>query len=216
MKRSQQRRRSSSRFFVTALVLAVFIFAVVKVTESWLHRSRGPTSRAPSASATAAIAETTDSLHGFQVFLKRGGCNGGCPYYALMYKDGRLKYVGVRGVKKQGTVTEPLSRYEQRELLSAVEKAAFFALGDSYDLRSPGCDAVRTDAPTYTVGVTLNAQTKIVATNEACRNVPPQLRQLARNIDAVTHSAQWTGAVHAHGAATVAPKGGGAAPAGRR
>lgn len=197
MTRSPRRRRSSSRFFATAVALAVVIFIAVKLIQGFLHRPQPPATKPASAGATAAIAEASDSLQGFQVFLKRGGCNGGCPYYALMYKDGSLKYVGVRGVKKQGTVTEPLSRDEQRQLLSAVQKAAFFALGSSYGLTSPGCRAQRTDAPTFTVGVTLNGQTKIVTANEACRNVPAQLRQLARGIDQATHSAQWTGVLQA-------------------
>lgn len=197
MRRNPQRRRSSNRFFITALALAVVIFVVVKLVQGWLQRPQRETPRAAASSATAALAAASDSLQGFQVFLKRGGCNGGCPYYALMYKGGNLKYVGVRGVRKQGTVTEPLSRDEQRQLLSVVQKAAFFALGNSYGLTSPGCEAARTDAPTFTVGVTLNGQTKIVNANEACRNVPSQLRQLAQGIDQATHSAQWTGVVQA-------------------
>lgn len=202
MKRSPQRRKSSSRFFLTALVIAALIFAAVKLTEGWIQGRHRQASRAAPFSATSAIAESSDSLKGFQVFLKRGGCNGGCPYYALMYKDGTLKYVGVRGVKKQGTVTEPFSHREQQQLLAEVQQAAFFALADSYELPNPGCKATRTDAPVFTVGVTLNGQTKVVTANEACTNVPSRLRRLARNVDEVTHSEQWTGVVLAPVAGT--------------
>lgn len=200
--RHRRRRTSSGRFFWTALIAAVVIFLMVKLTEGWRPWATSPKPTPTPSSATAAIAEAADSLKGLQVFLKRGGCNGGCPYYALMYKKGTLKYVGVHDVKKQGVVTEPFLRDEQRALLKQVQDAAFFNLGKSYDLKSPACKAKRIDAPTFTVGVTLNGQTKVVKVNEACTNVPSVLRRLARGIDETTHSAQWTGIVQAPVAST--------------
>ncbi len=199
--RHRGRRRSSGRFFLTALMVAVIIFLGVKLIEGWRPWQVPPHSPAPS-NATAAIAESADNLQGFEVFLRRGGCNGGCPYYALMYKKGTLEYVGVRGVKKQGKVTRAFPEFEQRKLLALVEQAAFFTLGKSYQLASAGCRSTRTDAPTFTVGVTLNGQTKIVKVNEACRNVPSKLRKLAQGIDRLTNSSHWTGVTSAPAGAT--------------
>jgi len=188
----RRRRRSSARFFVTALVIAVLIFVAVKWIESWQHRHEQAQHK-PASSATAAIAESQDSLQGFQVFLRRNGCNGGCPYYAVMYKEGKLQYVGVHGVKKRGKVTIPVPMRQRKQLLKLVQNAAFFNMGNSYQLADPACGSTRTDAPKFTVGVTLNGQTKVVKANEACTNVPGPLRKLAAGIDRVTHSDQWTG-----------------------
>jgi len=190
--RYRRRRSSPARFFLTALAIAVVIFFIVSWIQRWQGSHQQPRTSTAS-SATAAIAESQDNLQGFQIFLRRDGCNGGCPYYALMYKKGQLQYVGVRGVKKRGKLTVPVSRPEQKQLLKLVENAAFFNLGNSYQLSDAGCGSTRTDAPKFTVGVTLNGQTKIVKANEACANIPHALRKLAAGIDRVTHSVQWTG-----------------------
>ncbi|MGH8270979.1 MAG: hypothetical protein ACRESG_01475, partial [Gammaproteobacteria bacterium] len=124
-------------------------------------------------------------------------------YYALSAKQNSLEYVGVRGVKKRGDVKVPLTAERKRELLKLVRKASFFALADSYDLTDANCKRQRANAPGFTVGVKLNGETKIVRVNEACSNVPPRLIALARGIDRVSDSAQWTGVANAPPSATM-------------
>lgn len=189
--RFRRRRQSPTRFFLTALAIAVVIFAVAEVVQHPPWKGGGGRGRAP-ASATAALPVTADELGGFQVFLRRGGCGGGCPYYALDVGGGKLQYVGVRDVARQGTVTVPAGEDLSRRLLKEVEQASFFSLADSYDLTDSGCEAARTDAPNFTLGVTLNGETKVVKANMGCTNVPKSLTELAAAIDRLTDSAQWT------------------------
>jgi Domain of unknown function (DUF6438) len=189
--RPRRRRQGPARFFLTALAIAILIFAVVEIIQHQPWKSGG-TRRAP-ASATQLLPIPADELAGFQLFLRRGGCNGDCPYYALEIENGKLQYVGVHGVAKQGKLTVTVGEEESRTLLGLVEQASFFSLADSYDLADPGCKATRTDAADFTVGVTLNGQTKVIKANEGCTDVPKKLIELADGIDRVTGSAQWTG-----------------------
>lgn len=186
-----RRRQSASRFFLTALIVAVVIFVIAEIVQ--MHPWTRYSHRATPTSGTVAPSVPVDRLAGFQVFLRRGGCHGACPYYALKVGDGDLEYVGVRDVTKRGKITEPARQEEMRQLLKLVENASFFSLKDSYDLASPDCRAVRADAPTFTIGVTLNGKTKVVKANEGCTSVPKQLEALATGIDRVTRSARWTG-----------------------
>lgn len=188
-----RRRNSPGRFFLSAVLIAVAIFLVVKFVQGWRPWPAAHRQAAAPLPATAAMPDTAGSLKGFQLLLRRDGCNGECPYYALMYRAGTLQYVGVRGVSKRGKVSERIPVDEQRSLLALVDHSNFFALHDSYDLASPGCASSRADAPSFTVGVTLNGETKIIKVNEACTNVPLALRRLADGIDRTTHSARWTG-----------------------
>lgn len=194
----RRRRQKPFAFFMTALVIAVAIFLVAELIQwqPWRHK---PSRQAP-ASQTAAVAGAADNIAGFKIFLRRDGCGGGCPYYALMAQKGSLRYVGVRDVKKQGAIDVAVSQQTMRSLLKLVQRASFFALADSYDLGRPGCRAAGPGAPSITVGVTLNDQTKVVKANLGCADVPARLIALARGIDRVTNSAQWTG-VPATGAA---------------
>lgn len=182
-------------------MIAVLIFVVAEIVQ--LHPwSRHGGGLAP-ASSSAALPVTADDLAGFQVFLRRQGCNGGCPYYALKAGGRTLQYIGVRDVVKRGKFAAPLAKEQLRRLLELVEKASFFSLNESYDLGSGKCRAARADAPTFTVGVTLNGQTKVVTANEGCADVPKQLTELAAGIDRITESSRWTGvAAAAHSPAT--------------
>ncbi len=194
----RRRRQRPGFFLLSALAIAIVIFVVVKLVQAWSLKGGEKTAgqKAP-ATITALLPQPSgDSLASFELVLKRGGCESGCPYYALSAKENTLEYLGVRGVKKQGEAKEPLTTQRKRELLKLVRKAAFFTLADSYDLTDAGCKLKRTNAPTFTIGVKLNGGTKIVRANEGCSNVPPRLLALARGIDHVSDSAQWTGVVN--------------------
>lgn len=180
------------RFFLTALAIAVVIFAVAEIIQHQPWKGGGG-QRVP-VTATAVMPVPADELAGFQVFLRRGGCGGDCPYYALDVGGGKLQYVGVRGVARQGTISVPVDEGLLRRLLKRVEQASFFSLADSYDLADPDCRATRTDSPDFTVGVTLDGDTKIIKANIGCANVPKRLTELAAAIDRLTNSARWTGA----------------------
>ncbi|GEM_PF-1684322 len=185
------RRDGSLHFFLIALAAAVAIFALIQIGEHWSTSSRIK-QRAPS-SVTAALAAVSDNLVGFKLFLRRGGCNDHCPYYALMVQKNQVQYVGVNNVRHQGTVKIRLPDTARRALLSLVQQASFFSLGNQYTLASPTCRPQGIDKPSFTVGVTLNGETKVVRVNTACTNVPPALIKLARGIDRVVHSSRWTG-----------------------
>lgn len=194
-RRPRRRRQSPTRFFLTALAIAIVIFAIAEIIQHqpWKGTAR---QRTP-VTATAVMPVPTNELAGFEVFLRRGGCGGDCPYYALDIGEGKLQYVGVRDVARQGTVTVPADEELSRQLLKQIEQASFFSLADSYDLTDPGCHASRTDAPNFTVGVTLNGDTKVVKASMGCTDVPERLTELAAAIDRLTNSVQWTGAGNA-------------------
>ncbi|MGH8160542.1 MAG: DUF6438 domain-containing protein [Gammaproteobacteria bacterium] len=190
-----RRGRKGANFFFTALLVAIVIFVIVMVVKKYVTPAGAPETahnRAP-ATVTSAMPNPARSLAGFSLVLIRCRHSEGCPYYDLHIQADKLAYSGVRGVAKQGNLQVPLSKARKRKLLDLVQKARFFSLGDSYELSNPHCRATRTDAPTLTVGVTLNGVTKIVRANQACVNVPARLIALADGIDRVTRSVQWTG-----------------------
>lgn len=200
-----RRRNGTGRFFVVAVLIAVAIFAAIKIVQMEL-RPRAPANRQPTPSnATAAIAAASDSLKGFEVVLWRQGCAAGCPDYALHYSSGKLQYTGVRNVRKQGNLTTDFDRYHQDQLLQLVEQASFFGLADDYTLDSKKCHPSRADAPVYVVGVTLNGDTRKVKVNEGCTNVPPKLSRLARGFDKLAQSERWTGIIIATAAGSSGP-----------
>lgn len=201
-----RRRRSNStgRFFLTAVLIAVAIFVVIKIVEVEMRPGAPAKRQAASSSATAAIAAASDSLKGFEVVLWRKGCAAGCPDYALHYAAGKLHYTGIRGVVKRGNLSVDFDSYHQHRLLKLVEQASFFSLGNDYSLENKACKPKRTDAPVYVLGITLNKQTKKITVNEGCTNVPARLTRLARNIDKLTRSKRWTGVIVAPSGATAA------------
>ncbi len=193
--RSGRRKLKGGNFFLTALLVAIVIFVIVEIVQNYWAPGAAPKTAQNGAPATlsSAMPNPAASLAGFSLVLIRCRDSRGCPYYDLHVKANTLAYSGVRGVAKHGNLQVPLSRARKRKLLKLVRQARFFSLDDSYDLASPGCRATRTNAPTLTVGVTLNGVTKIVRANKACANVPSRLIALAEGIDRVTHSEQWTG-----------------------
>jgi hypothetical protein len=190
-----RKRKGAGRFFTSALFIAIVIFIVVwAVTHFWSGGgSRTAKNRAP-ATVTSVMPKPAKSLAGFSLVLIRCRHSKGCPYYDLHVKGKTLTYSGVRDVAKRGNVRISLSPARKRKLLTLVQKARFFGLGDAYGLTNSGCHARRTDAPTFTLGVTLNGVTKIVTANRGCANVPARLIALANAVDRVTHSTRWTGA----------------------
>ncbi|MGH8272905.1 MAG: hypothetical protein ACRES9_01420 [Gammaproteobacteria bacterium] len=191
--RDRRRRKGGWRFFASALLIAVAIFVIVKVIQHF-YSNGGPQTaqnRAP-VTATSVMPQPAESLAGFSLVMIRCRHSEGCPYYDLHVKGKSLKYTGVRGVAKRGNVTVPLAKARKREFLKLVQKARFFGLDSDYGLSNPACKTTRSAAPTVTIGVTLNGATKIVKANQACANVPPQLIALARGIDRLAHSSQWT------------------------
>lgn len=199
----RRRRQRPGLFFLSALVIAIVIFVVAELVQFWVHHGEKTARQETPASVTALMPQPSgDELAGFKLFMHRAGCKSGCPNYALSAKGDILEYVGVRGVKKRGDVKEPLATARKRELLQLVRKASFFALADSYDPANAACKLKQVDAPTFTIGITLNGETKVVRANEGCANVPPRLRALARGIDRVSNSARWTGVVNVPASAT--------------
>lgn len=186
-------RRSGKRFFFTAVLIAVVLFAVIKGVQYGLqpHHRQANHSKTTANSATAAVASSEDSLQGFQVVLWHQGCSSGCPDYALHYKAGKLQYTGIRGVAKMGKDTVDFDRYHQKRLLDLVEKAAFFDLSGDYTLKSRHCHPKQVGASRYVLGITLNGQTKKVAVNEGCTNIPPKLADLVKGIDRLADSKRW-------------------------
>lgn len=197
-----RRRGSTGRFFVTAVLIAVAIFVVVKLVQTEFQHRGGATKQAAPSNTTAAIAAASDSLQGFEVVLWRQGCAAGCPDYALHYADGKLQYTGIRNVSTKGNLSVDFDRYHQHQLLKLVEQAAFFGLGDDYTLKSKNCHPGQADAPVYVVGVTLNGETRKIRVNEGCTNIPAKLSELARGIDKLAKSEQWTGVINAPASAT--------------
>lgn len=196
--RSSRRSLSGWRLFVSALGLAVLIVVLVVLGTKFLAGPGADRTAADKTIASSSVTElmptSAESLANFQLFMSRCKQAPDCPYYALNVKGNTLEYVGVRNVAKRGEKRQALSSDRKRKLLKLVKKSGFFALADHYDLSSPGCKAARMDAPTLTIGVTLNGETKVVKVNQACANVPKQLTDLAHGIDRISRSGRWTGA----------------------
>ncbi|MGH8127534.1 MAG: DUF6438 domain-containing protein [Gammaproteobacteria bacterium] len=202
--RRYRRRRSTGRFLILAVLIAVIIFVIVEFIPMLLRSHPAPQKQTTPSSITAAMAAASDSLKGFVVVLWRQGCAAGCPDYALHYADGKLQYTGIRNVIKKGNLSVNFDTYHQQQLLKLVEQAAFYGLGDDYTLQSKKCHPNRSNAAIYVVGVTLNGETKKVKVNEGCTNIPAQLGQLAKGIDKLTRSSHWTGIINAPANATQA------------
>jgi len=185
------------RLFMSALGIAVVVVIAVMIAERFFPgpgvHGTAASKKVASSSATQLMPTTAESLAGFALFMSRCKHTPDCPYYALSVKGNTLKYVGVRNVAKRGTIQQSLPSQRKREFLKLVQNARFFTLDDAYDLSNAKCKAKDMDAPTFTVGVTLNGETKVIQVNEACENVPSRLTNLARGIDRLSHSGQWTG-----------------------
>lgn len=191
--KNRRRRVGSLHFFLIALASAVAIFALIQIGEHWFTGTGSRVKQQAPSSVTAALAAVSDNLAGFKLFLRRGGCNDHCPYYALMIQKNQVQYVGVNNVRRQGTVKTRLPDTARQALLVLVQQASFFSLGNRYALKNPACRPQGIDKPSFTVGVTLNGETKVVSVNTACTDVPPVLIKLAKGIDRVVHSSRWTG-----------------------
>lgn len=191
---------------MSALGIAVVVVIVVIVVEQFFNgpgvRVKTADKSAATSSVTQLMPTTAESLAGFALFMSRCKHTPDCPYYALSIKGETLKYVGVRNVAERGAIQQPLTSQRKRQFLKLVQKARFFTLHGTYDLSSPACKPRDVDAPTFTVGVTLNGETKVIQVNEACTNVPSRLTDLARGIDRISHSARWTGTTNAQAPAT--------------
>lgn len=184
-------RLSGGRFFITAVLVAVVIFAVVEAIQYEFRSHPAAQSSKTPVNATAAIASASDSLQGFEVVLWHKGCSAGCPDYALHYKDGLLHYTGIREVAKKGNVSTSFDRYHQMKLLELVQKARFFDLGDDYTLKSSKCHPGKVGAAKYVLGVTLNGQTRKITVNEGCTNIPPKLTHLMQGFDKLADADRW-------------------------
>ena len=127
----------------------------------------------------------------FLVTLERTSCFGECHAYTVSIDArGGVNYIGKDWVRVTGKATTRVPVSEVRALLATVERARFFQLRDRYrSIRNPdGSETVVTDLPTTFVTVTSGGRTKRV---EDYVGAPQELRDLERQIDAVSGSRRW-------------------------
>jgi hypothetical protein len=122
------------------------------------------------------------------VTLERGACFGSCPIYTVtIYTDGTVVYNGERFVDVTGEQTGSIDPAEVEQLIAGFEASGYFDWNDSYT------DADVTDAPYITTSVTRDGETKQIVRYTGDGSAPLALPYLETWIDAVAHTAQWTG-----------------------
>src|ERR1700682_5266105 len=81
-----------------------------------------------------------------KIGLAMTDCYGGCPVYSLtIYADGRVLYVGQKGVKMKGEAESRTPLEKIKELIAAFKKINYFDLEDRYVSRSKDCPSWGTD-----------------------------------------------------------------------
>ncbi len=68
-----------------------------------------------------------------EIGLERGACLGACPVYTVVFRDdGSVKYVGERGVSREGKHTGTIYRYLFDEMARFVVEAEIMKLESEY------------------------------------------------------------------------------------
>jgi hypothetical protein len=131
------------------------------------------------------------------VQLKRGGCYGECPVYAVeVLADGTVNYTGERHVQTTGVRHAKLKAARLSLLSLAIEHADFWELRDKYDEAADGCVGMTTDQPSLTITVKRADKTKSIRYYKGCTGpgVPSKkLAWLGQTMDEMADTKRFTG-----------------------
>lgn len=129
------------------------------------------------------------------ITLERTVCFGTCPVYKLtIYRDGRVRYEGIKFVKKKGKATGRINRAKVEELVEQFQEIYYFNLDEAYTPGKRGCPQALTDLPSALTSLTWNGRTKTVNHYHGCRglNTLELLTQLEDKIDSAVNVGRWT------------------------
>jgi protein-disulfide isomerase-like protein with CxxC motif len=140
--------------------------------------------------------------HFEKVTLERTPCFGTCPVYrVVILGDGRVEYDGYQFVKV-ASAAAALSQDQIQSLLTAINKARYFSLRDSYRRGGDGCPSWVTDHPSALTSVTSGGVTKKIDHDLGCWELPapdgrlgapypPELTAFETAIDEIVNTARW-------------------------
>lgn len=138
-------------------------------------------------------AERNDIAATDYIQLERTPCFGSCPVYSLRIKgDGETEFTGTANVKVMGTLHSHVSLDSVRLLFDRAEQMHFFELNDGYESVKINDSVIEmvTDLPGRRITLSHAGRTKSVYDYYGG---PPELRQLAEEIDRVANASQWVG-----------------------
>ncbi|HET7675099.1 MAG TPA: DUF6438 domain-containing protein [Gammaproteobacteria bacterium] len=174
---------SRTTIYFSALALIVVLFGAAY----WFLT-------APLQQPPAAEVEVPDH---FAVFLEHKACAGNCPVYAVLAKaSGTVEYVGEKNVATTGSHKASLQREQLVALVHAVKNANFFSTPDIYHngVGGRGCKSLKPGQAAIIIGVTRNADTKVIHYDYGCGGAPASLGKLADQIDQILRTDRWTAA----------------------
>ena len=131
------------------------------------------------------------------VTLERTSCFGACPAYTVVIKSsGTVRFNGKSDVAAKGEKQGKVTVSDLEFLGTAIKRADFYQLRDSYAKTSDGCKEVWTDNPSLVIKVTSGTNTKSVTYYFGCRGplVLSTISWLADTIDEIAGTSQWVGA----------------------
>lgn len=132
--------------------------------------------------AGSSFGEAAD--HGItEIGIERTACYGWCPIYTFIIKsDGNFRYTGEDYVKRKGSFTGTVPKYDFNMLAQFIALSGYVALADGYT-------NTVTDNPTVFTMVVMNGQRKIVS-NYANAG-PKELWAIEELIDHLLDKATW-------------------------
>ena len=132
-----------------------------------------------------------------EITLKRTTCFGECPAYALHIDgSGRVVYDGGAYTQQRGQREGQMSQQDFHRLIDAFETYNFYALKAQYQrAANPLCDPEAyeywTDAPSVTIGLSVNGRRTEIEHYRGLMNAPPTLTELENLVDELVQSDRW-------------------------
>lgn len=124
----------------------------------------------------------------FRVRLERTICYGLCPEYVVTVRaDGRVVYVGRRGVLVRGVRRARLGPTAMRKLRRAVSSTDVFRLDSRYEEMSV------TDLPSAKLTVQVGSRTKRIYHYLGDFTAPEKLTRLECTVDRILRTRRWVG-----------------------
>ena len=135
----------------------------------------------------------------FDVRLRRSGCYGKCPSYAVTIRgDGAVEFKGERFVAATGTQYEQIPAPKMAALRNALRDPSFAALADDYTPAGPACGLWSTDAATVTMELMLDGRHRTITHYLGCEGAPVLLRGIKKLIDDSADVERWISGASAY------------------
>lgn len=125
--------------------------------------------------------------------LERGPCHGTCPVYGVqLFADGRVRFTGTRFVKPVGTDSARVDAARVASLHAAFAERKFGTLPSTIEYGAKACGQYVADLSTVVLTMRHESGSHTVRYDEGCRDHPMMLDTLARMVDSISGTAQWT------------------------